>query len=167
MCLGFVGLASDGPNLQSSRITREYKDILEAALRAVGVLLAARALPHIAAQVAYLQFQFNNGAANAGRITALGLQTVRRQSRDNLLLAWNSIRSWEQLLPASMRTPVPHMVVAAPFGFAIALRFRPQGPFILGSVLCASASVCFSQGSGQLLTLIISFFRHTNFQLRT
>ena len=97
LCLGFLGLASAGPNLQSSRITWEYKGILEAALRALGGWLAARALPQIAAPVstpqklstyldANLQLQFDNGAAiNAGRITVLGLQTVQRQSRGNLL----------------------------------------------------------------------------------
>ena len=90
--------ASAGPNLQSSRVTRQYRDILEVALRPFGVWLAARSLPKIAALVstpqelsthlvAYLQFQFDNGAAiNAGRNTVLGLQTVYRQLRGQLLL---------------------------------------------------------------------------------
>ena len=69
LCLGCVELAYAGPNLQRSRITREYRAPLEVALRAFGVWLAARSLPRIAALVstpqtlythlvAYLQFQF-------------------------------------------------------------------------------------------------------------
>ena len=91
LCLGFLELAHAGPNLQSSRITREYREILEVPLRAFGVWLAARSLPKIAALVStpqtlsthfvpYLQFQFHNGAAiAAGRNTVLCLQIVYRQ----------------------------------------------------------------------------------------
>ena len=108
LCFGFVELAHAGPNLQSSRITREYREILEVALRAFGVWLAARSLPNITALVstphslsthlvAGLELQFDNGSAlTAGRNKILGLQTVCRQLSGSLILASDSVRLWEQ-----------------------------------------------------------------------
>ena len=49
------------------------------------------------------------------------------QVRGHLLVGWDSIRSWEQLRPGSMRIPVPHLVVEALFSYAVAMGYRLQG----------------------------------------
>ena len=150
-----VEAAVGGPNLQSSRITKEYRATLETALRAFSFWLAARSLPKVGELVQvpqrlkellvqYLQHMFDNGAAlSAGRHTVLSLQTFHRSLRGHLLEGWDSIRSWEQLRPGSMRIPVPHLVVECLFSFAMAMGFRLQGDegrnwmcFGIGTLLC-------------------------------
>ena len=137
--LGLVGPVSAGPNLQSSRITKEYREVLGTALRAFGLWLSIRSLPKIGDLagrpqelqkhlVDYLQHMFDNGSSlSAGRHTVLGLQTYYRHLRGQLLLGWDSIRSWEQLHPGSMRIPMPHLIVKALFSYSIAIGFRLQG----------------------------------------
>ena len=150
-----VEVALGGLNLQSSRITKEYRATLGTALRAFSFWLAARSLRKVSElvqapqrlkelPVQYLQHMFDNGAAlSAGRHTVLALQTFHRHLRGNLLEGWDSIRSWEQLRLGSMRIPVPHSVVESLFSFAIAMGFRLQGDegrnwmcFGIGTLLC-------------------------------
>ena len=81
--LVLVEVAVAGPNLQSSRITKEYRATLETALRAFSFWLAARSLPKVGELVQvpqrlkellvqYLQHMFDNGAAlSAGRHTVI------------------------------------------------------------------------------------------------
>ena len=142
LCLVYLGLVTPalaGPNLQSSRITKEYREVLCTALRAFVLWLSLRSLPKVGELVLkpqelqerlvdYLQYMFDSGASlSAGRNTVLALQTFHRQLRGQLLLGWDSVRSWEQLRPGSMRIPIPHLIVEALFSYAVAMGFRLQG----------------------------------------
>ena len=141
LCLVYLGLVTPalaGPNLQNSRITEEYREVLCTALRAFVLWLSLRALPKVGELVLqpqelqerlvdYLQYMFDSGASlSAGRNTVLALQTFHRQLRGHLLLGWDSVRSWEQLRPGSMRIPIPHLIVEALFSYAVAMGFRLQ-----------------------------------------
>ena len=93
LSLELVSPALAGPNLQSSRITKEYREMLGTALRAFSLWLSLRSLPKIGELVLraqelqehlvdYLQYMFDSGASlSAGRNTVLSLQTFHRQLR--------------------------------------------------------------------------------------
>ena len=160
LCLFVFAVATShagGVNLQEVRISREYRYQLTTALRAFTIWLTVRSLPSVAELAGdkdrlvrvltdYLQYLFDQGGSLAvARQTVLALQTFHRHLKGQLLICWDSIRSWEQLRPCSMRVPIPHLVVEALFTYAIATGFKVQGQAGRGWI-CFGVGVlcCFS-----------------------
>ena len=127
LCLFYLELVTPalaGPNLQSSRIAREYGEILSTPLSAFSLLLSLGSSPQIGELVLgaqefqhlvdYFQYIFDSRASlSAGRNTVRSLQTFQRQPRGHLLLGSDSVQSRGRLRPGPMRIPIPAASLAA------------------------------------------------------
>ena len=71
-------------------------------------------------------FEQNYGVP-AGRQSLLSAQQDNRHLRTGLAKAWDSITSWEQISPISMRVPVPWLVLDAMFVAALIRGFSAAG----------------------------------------
>ncbi len=78
--------------------------------------------------VDHVQFLYDEKyGVSAGRHAILAMQTRFRALRGRLREAWDSVRSWEQLAPIRLRTPIPDLVLEAMFAFAMITGFTSTG----------------------------------------
>ena len=158
VCFCLCCLGAGGVDLQQHRISQEYRYQLTTAIRAFSIWLGVRSLPTVTELVKrkddlithateYLQYLYDHGGPlSVGRHTVLALQTFHRHLKGNLVVLWDSIRSWEMLRPCSMRVPIPFLVAEAMFCYAMAMGFREQGQKGRGWICFGVAVLCCFSG---------------------
>ncbi len=126
-------------DLQRDRLSAGYRKTLDASFDRLTIwcTVQGRPLPEtlendVAAinnlVVDHVQFLFREQyGLSAGRHAVLAVQTKFRSLRGRLTVAWDSIRSWEQLAPISLRVPMPALVLQAMFTFAMLTGFTSVG----------------------------------------
>ena len=112
-------------DLQEARLSAGYKLLLDTAYKRLMTWcvvnsegtpedLSSDAIKMSDMLTRHVQYLFENKhGVSAGRQAILCVQLRYRHLRTSLAKAWDSIKSWEQINPISMRVPLPWLVVDA------------------------------------------------------
>ena len=131
LCSTAVLLNRHNIDLQRDRLSVGYRRTLDVSFDRLELwcVLHSKPLPEtiIAEEAAvnrllvdHVQFLFDEQyGVSAGRHAVLAVQTRFRSLRGRLAEAWDSVRSWEQLAPIRLRTPIPDLVLEAMLAFAM------------------------------------------------
>ena len=134
-----VKLDSSTVDLQEARLSPGYKRLLATAFQRLQTWcvvngetspdeLSNNAIAMANMLTRHLQYLFENQfGVSAGRQAILCVQLRHRHLRTSLSKAWDSIKSWEQLAPISMRVPVPWLVLEAMFVASLLRGFSAGG----------------------------------------
>ena len=78
--------------------------------------------------VEHIQFLFEEQrGVSSGRHAILCIQHKYRHFKTQLVYAWDSVKSWEQLQPLRTRVPLPVLVLNASFAFGMVTGFSSVG----------------------------------------
>ncbi len=81
------------------------------------------------ALVEHVQFLFDEGkGVSAGRHAVLAIHHRFPLLRPFMRQSWDSVKSWEQLAPVNLRTPIPPLVFSCMFIYALLMGFQCTGP---------------------------------------
>ena len=139
LCATAVLLNRHSIDLQRDRLSVSYRKTLDISLDRLKMwcVLHSKPLPEtvIAEEatvnrmlVDHVQFLHDEKyGVSAGRHAILAMQTRFRSLSGHLTEAWDSVKSWEQLAPVRLRTPIPDLVLEAMFVFAMFTGFTSTG----------------------------------------
>ncbi len=125
-------------NLQQARVSEAYRNSLDKSycmLRGWCVIQNRKLPEHCLEDVEginkllvdHIQFLYEEKrGVSAARHVVLAVQTKFRALKPFLGEAWDSVKSWEQIAPVCLRTPVPPLVLEAMFSFAMLLGFATK-----------------------------------------
>ncbi len=123
-------------NLLEVRVSASYRRVLDKAYDdfVVWTVVNQRPRPDTLVQDAermsrlladYVQFLFQSQrGVSAGRHVVLSIQHRYRHLRTHIPVAWDAVKSWEQLEPVRMQAPMPMLVLQAMFAFAMLRAFQ-------------------------------------------
>ena len=159
LCFLAIGVNGTGfVNLQQARVSEAYRTQLEKSFDRFKswAVMHNRGIPEDYETdvegmnellVDHIQFLYENQfGVSAARHILLAIQKRFKLLRPFLSEAWDSVKSWEQRAPVSLRLPVPPLVRDALFSFAMLKGFNSSGTeardwltFGVGILVCFEA----------------------------
>ena len=145
-------------NLQEHRVTATYRDTLNKAfLRFRDWCCQHRGIvpedfkrdPEQLNKllIDHVQFLYEERlGVSAGRHAVLSIHHKFPLLRPFLRESWDSIKSWEQLAPVKLRTPMPPLVHSCMFIFSLLMGFQSTGPIARDWISFAVGLLCCFEG---------------------
>ncbi len=153
-------LTSRDVDLQEARVSEAYKKVLSRSFDRLTLWSVVNQKPSPESLefdtqgmndllISHIQFLFKEQAGvSAGRHAILTIQYRYRHLKTQLVRAWDSIKSWEQLEPIRSRVPMPWIVLESMFYYGLLQGFEGAGRQAREWI---SWSVCLIMGFDALL----------------